>query len=211
MGFGSMNPRVRLKAMREDASLNFSSAPLDDGLSFEDQLPLAIVPCEVLPTMSERVRLNDRNVSLLKTHALEDFQRREIDADLEGLASEIERLDQKITLVTELLCDLLVAEAKIPAPIPMTLSVAGLRCPLPEGAGLQTGDWAIAELYLITTIPRPLKILTKVVHADADSVTLSFADLSDGVQSMLGRLVFRHHRREIALRRAGQEKLTSDQ
>jgi len=106
---------------------------------------------------------------------------------------------------------LLVAEAKIPAPIPMTLSVAGLRCPLPECAGLQTGDWAIAELYLITTIPRPLKILTKVVYADADSVTLSFADLSDGVQSMLGRLVFRHHRREIALRRAGQEKLSSDQ
>jgi len=42
-------------------------------------------------------------------------------------------------------------------------------------------------------------------------VTLSFSDLSDGVQSMLGRLVFRHHRREIALRRAGQEKLSSDQ
>jgi hypothetical protein len=54
--------------------------------------------------------LNDRNVSLLKTHALEDFQRREADADLEGIASEIEWLDQKLILVTELLCDLLATE-----------------------------------------------------------------------------------------------------
>jgi hypothetical protein len=88
--------------MMDEAEVKFSQSPLDDGLSFDDRLPLAFVVCHHLPTISERVRLNDRNVSLLKTHALEDFQRREVDADLEGIASEIERLDQKLTLVTEL-------------------------------------------------------------------------------------------------------------
>ena len=105
--------------MMQEAELKFSRAPLDEGLSFDDRLPLALAVCDQLPTVSERVRLNDRNVSLLKTHALEDFQRREVDADLEGIASEIERLDQKLTLVTELLCDLLAAEQKIPAPMPL--------------------------------------------------------------------------------------------
>ena len=64
--------------------------------------------------MAERVRLNDRNFSLLKTHALEDYQRRDIDYELEGIASEIERIDQKMNLMTELLCDLLSAEAQNP-------------------------------------------------------------------------------------------------
>ena len=118
--------------MMDEAELKFNRAPLDEGLSFDDRLPLALVVCDQLPTVSERVRWNDHNVSLLKTHALEDFQRREVDADLEGIASEIKRLDQKLTLVTELLCDLLAAEQKIPASVPLRLSVAGLNalCPM---------------------------------------------------------------------------------
>ena len=191
--------------MMQEAELKFSRAPLDEGLSFDDRLPLALAVCDQLPTVSERVRLNDRNVSLLKTHALEDFQRREVDADLEGIASEIERLDQKLTLVTELLCDLLAAEQKIPAPVPLRLSVAGLECTLPDSLRLVVGDWTMVDLYLITTIPRPLKLLAKVVTIEEGKGVLSFADLSDGVQSMLGRLVFRHHRREIALRRAAKD------
>ena len=79
--------------MMDEAELKFSQAPLDEGLSFDDRLPLALLVCDQLPTVSERVRVKDRNVSLLKTDALEDFQRREVDADLEGIASEIERLD----------------------------------------------------------------------------------------------------------------------
>lgn len=191
--------------MMQEAELKFSRAPLDEGLSFDDRLPLALAVCDQLPTVSERVRLNDRNVSLLKTHALEDFQRREVDADLEGIASEIERLDQKLTLVTELLCDLLAAEQRIPATVPLRLSVAGLECTLPDALRLVVGDWTMVDLYLITTIPRPLKLLAKVVAIEEGKGVLSFADLSDGVQSMLGRLVFRHHRREIALRRAAKD------
>ena len=122
--------------MMQEAELKFSQAPLDKGLSFDDRLPLTVVVCDQLPTVSERVCLNDRDVSLLKIHALEDFQRREVEGDLEGIASEIERLDQKITLVTELLCDLLAAEQKIPAPMPLRLSVAGLQCTLPDALRL---------------------------------------------------------------------------
>lgn len=131
--------------MMQEAELKFSRAPLDEGLSFDDRLPLAV--CDQLPTVSECVRLNDRNVSLLKTHALEDFQCREVDADREGIASKIARLVQKLTLVTELLCDLLAAEQKIPAPVPLRLSVAGLECTLPDALRLVVGDWTMVDLY----------------------------------------------------------------
>jgi hypothetical protein len=162
--------------------------------------------------VAERVRLNDRNFSLLKTHALEDYQRRDIDYELEGIASEIERIDQKMNLMTELLCDLLSAEAQIPAPRALAISMAGLQLRPAAGEVYDEGDWVILNLFLIQGVPRPLKLLARVVPMQGNALaapesatsplTFSFVDLSDGVASLLGRLVFRHHRREVALKRA---------
>ena len=192
--------------------MNFSPDPFAEGLSFEDRLPCAIESCVAAPSLAERVRLNDRNVSLLKTHALEDYQRRDIEYELEGIASEIERIDQKMNLITELLCDLLSADAQIPPARSLAISMAGLQLLLEPGENHDVGDWVILNLFLIGGVPRPLKLLATVVPASdaapklsgdlASQLTLSFVDLSDGVSSMLGRLVFRHHRREVALQRA---------
>ncbi|MGB1341849.1 MAG: PilZ domain-containing protein, partial [Pseudomonadales bacterium] len=183
----------------------FSEQPFSEGLSYSDHLPFTVTKRSEQPPVAERVRMNERNFSLLKTHALEDFQRREIDAEFEGIASEIERIDQKMNLITELLCDLLTVEAKIPPPRPLLLSSDGVQFVPDSPLPLKPQDWALFELYLMDDVPRPLKLMVRVVdnnpEAPENAVTLSFADLSDGVQSMLGRLVFRHHRREVALAR----------
>jgi len=192
--------------------MNFSPDPFSEGLSFEDHLPCAIESRVEPPSLAERVRLNDRNFSLLKTHALEDYQRRDIDYELEGIASEIERIDQKMNLMTELLCDLLSAEAQIPVPRALAISMAGLQLRPAAGEVYDEGDWVILNLFLIQGVPRPLKLLARVVPMQGNALaapesatsplTFSFVDLSDGVSSLLGRLVFRHHRREVALKRA---------
>ena len=192
--------------------MNFSLDPFSEGLSFEDHLPCEIESRAEPPSLAERVRLNERNVSLLKTHALEDYQRRDIDYELEGIASEIGRIDQKMNLMTELLCDLLSAEARIPAPRTLAISMAGLQLRPLSGEAYREGDWVILNLFLIQGVPRPLKLLATVVpmqgnamaapETEALPLTFSFVDLSDGVSSLLGRLVFRHHRREVALKRA---------
>ena len=192
--------------------MNFSPDPFSEGLSFEDHLPCAIESRVEPPSLAERVRLNDRNFSLLKTHALEDYQRRDIDYELEGIASEIERIDQKMNLMTELLCDLLSAEAQIPVPRALAISMAGLQLRPAAGEVYDEGDWVILNLFLIQGVPRPLKLLARVVpmqdnalaapESPTSPLTFSFVDLSDGVSSLLGRLVFRHHRREVALKRA---------
>ena len=192
--------------------MNFSPDPFAEGLSFEDHLPCAIESRVEPPSLAERVRLNERNVSLLKTHALEDYQRRDIDYELEGIASEIGRIDQKMNLMTELLCDLLSAEARIPTPRALAISMAGLQLRPLSGEAYREGDWVILNLFLIQGVPRPLKLLARVVPMQGNALaapesatsplTFSFVDLSDGVASLLGRLVFRHHRREVALKRA---------
>ena len=63
--------------------MNFSPDPFSEGLSFEDHLPCEIDSPVEPPSLAERFRLNDRNFSLLKTHALEDYQRRDIEYELE--------------------------------------------------------------------------------------------------------------------------------
>ena len=97
------------------------------------------------------------------------------------------------------------SEEQIPAPMPIQLSAAGVQFAPDEPVSLRPKDWAIFELFLMDDVPRPLKLTVRVVANSPDApdnaITLSFADLSDGVQSMLGRLVFRHHRREVALAR----------
>ena len=191
--------------MSGEIQIQYSLRPLAEGLSYSDHLSFSIARRTDPPPLAERVRMNDRNLSLLKTHALEDFQRREIDAEFEGIASEIERIDQKMNLITELLCDLLMSEEQIPTPMPIQLSAAGVQFVPDEPISLRPKDWAIFELFLMDDVPRPLKLTVRVVANSPDApdnaITLSFADLSDGVQSMLGRLVFRHHRREVALAR----------
>ena len=192
--------------------MNFSLDPFSEGLSFEDHLPCEIESRAEPPSLAERVRLNERNVLLLKTYALEDYQRRDIDYELEGIASEIGRIDQKMNLMTELLCDLLSAEARIPAPRTLAISMAGLQLRPLSGEAYREGDWVILNLFLIQGVPRPLKLLATVVPMQGNAMaapetaalplTFSFVDLSDGVSSLLGRLVFRHHRREVALKRA---------
>lgn len=205
--------RGRLKQSLGFGSMPFSEQPFSEGLSYTDHLPFTVTHQAEQPPVAERVRMNERNLSLLKTHALEDFQRREIDAEFEGIASEIERIDQKMNLITELLCDLLTVEAKIPASRPLLLSADGVQFVPETPLALQAHDWAVFELYLMDDVPRPLKLTVRVVanspNAPDNAITLSFADLSDGVQSMLGRLVFRHHRREVALARQNAVEASS--
>jgi hypothetical protein len=90
--------------------------------------------------------------------------------------------------------------------------MAGLQLRPAAGETYREGDWVILNLFLIQGVPRPLKLLARVVPMQGNALaapesatsplTFSFVDLSDGVSSLLGRLVFRHHRREVALKRA---------
>ena len=50
--------------------MNFSPDPFSEGLSFEDHLHCEIESRAESPSLAERVRLNERNFSLLETHAL---------------------------------------------------------------------------------------------------------------------------------------------
>ena len=186
------------------------TCPFSDQLSFQDTLPLA---CEALaspPTFNDFMRFDERNASLLKTLATEDQSRREPEPSLEALMQEIDRLDQKLNLMTELLADLVRREVVVPPAIAFRLSSAGVSFASEEGSFRQ-GDWVKVSLFLLPNVPRPLEFAGRIVATNAhfsptDWATVVFEQVNEVVESALDRLVFKHHRREVAMRRANREE-----
>ena len=186
------------------------TCPFSDQLSFQDTLPLA---CEALaspPTFNDFMRFDERNASLLKTLATEDQSRREPEPSLEALMQEIDRLDQKLNLITELLADLVRREVVVPAPQAFRLSSAGVSFDPGSSESLGQEDWVKVSLFLLPNVPRPLEFAGKVVATDSafvpgDWQTVVFEQVNEVVESSLDRLVFKHHRREVAMRRAERE------
>ena len=66
------------------------------------------------------------------------------------------------------------------------------------------------SLFLLANVPRPLEFAGRVVRSNPDFVaenwlTVSFEQVNEVVESELDRLVFKHHRREVAMRRVKRE------
>jgi len=186
------------------------TCPFSDQLSFQDTLPLA---CEALaspPTFNDFMRFDDRNTSLLKTLASEDQSRREPEPSLEALMQEIDRLDQKLNLISELLADLVRREVVVPVAQVFRLSSAGVSFAPHQAPVSAPGTWVKVSLFLLPNVPRPLVFAGKGVATDSafvpsDWQTVVFEQVNEVVESSLDRLVFKHHRREVAMRRAERE------
>ena len=187
------------------------TCPFSDQLSYQDRLPLACLRLQGEPTFSDFMRFDERNASLLKTLASDEQSRREPEPSLEALMQEIDRLDQKLNLMTELLADLVRREVVVPEPQPFRLSSAGVSFEYCEAESVNEGDWVKVSLFLLANVPRPLEFAARVVASNSDFVpndwlTVSFEQVNEVVESALDRLVFKHHRREVAMRRANREE-----
>jgi len=113
--------------------------------------------------------------------------------------------------MTELLADLVRREVVVPEPQPFRLSSAGVSFEYIEAESVNEGDWVKVSLFLLANVPRPLEFAARVVVSNSDFVpndwlTVSFEQVNDVVESALDRLVFKHHRREVAMRRANREE-----
>ena len=176
------------------------------GLIFSARVPLIITVLDGPMPDEALLRQDARNYSLLKTFALEDHSARDVDPELEGVMAEVQRLDQKLNLIQELLTQLLMVHEAIPERRPIALSLSTLTLTVEQDLGVKPGDLVLSALYLLDDVPRALELTGTVVSVVTEGeagfrIDLSLPELSDGVDSLLGRFIFRQHRREIALKR----------
>lgn len=117
-----------------------------------------------------------------------------------AIALELRRLDLKMTLVLELMMELMRAGAgEGPTPAQIELNFTGVRW-TPANNVSAVGQKGWVEIYIHASVPRPLRFFGVVSALDATSgsAELKFAPLEENEGDQLERLIFRQHRRKIA-------------
>lgn len=168
---------------------------LYDELAYEDVLPVGWSARATGVDSAVAASLSERNVRLLQAlAAIEDHGATD---KPDESAPDLARLDFKINLLLDLVGQLVVANRPRPPPSPIRFNALGAvwqaAAPPPQG---QQG---VAEIHLRDFLAEPLRLagtLTSV--SPAGEVTVRFAPVGEPVADLLERLIFRHHRRQVA-------------
>jgi len=176
-----------------------------NGLVFAGRLPLAWQDMTALPDDAELRELDRANLQVLNTlFALEihagDFGD---DPSVLASASELKRLDFKVSLLLELVGQLFARQQNIPPERLLILTVDGLSWPVDTAPALNS--LLRLELYCNLSYPRPLLLPAQVAEiapaANGWRIQARFHAPSTSLQEALERYIFLQHRRAIASQR----------
>lgn len=157
------------------------------------------------PTQLEHQRdtARDGNEITLRNYYLLDERTQEPADDRDEAAPELVRIEQRLNLVIELLGQVLSQSLDLPSAAPCilgrtTFEWSGHDTPVP-------GEVVRLALFLHAHYPKPLVLfgqVTQVVRGVTTSqVNVQLAPLNESVGDWLDRLIFRAHRRRVALAR----------
>ncbi len=183
---------------------------LGEGLVYHGDLPITWRSLDAPPDEPSLFKLNEENAELLRQLiALDEYINPAVDTSTE-LLQAINRLDVKMSLVLDLVGQVLARQLNVPDPNPVAFSERGIHWterqtgPL---ADLIPGQPVLIGLYLRPEVPKPLRLPAqiKAVAPLEGRVRLvaGFAGMADEVRDGLAKLIFRNHRRSIANRRGG--------
>lgn len=172
--------------------------PFAGALTHTDRLSLTWQPLAQWPAGPEMAEANRNAIALLGLLGSLDESPPPIE-DIPQLAAHLQRLDQKLDLVLELLGSLLAREQVLPTPVPVRLSARGVAwsaAPVPAaGPGWLT-------LYLLPHLPKALELPARLSPlTGTGEVVAEFHGLDPALADALERFVFRRHRRAVALNR----------
>ena len=161
-------------------------------------LHVAVVPCQ--PSADALARLNERNLQVLRALASLDERRMESGDEESPWWQEIQRVESKLDLLLDLVDRLVMPEGGLPPRQALSFNAVGAVLP----SGLWAGQaQALLRLHFDRCRAMPLELLARMGRQlDAQTVFVRFDGLSEMVEEGLERLVFCHHRREVAEARA---------
>ncbi len=179
-------------------------------LVFTGHLPLAWQELPTLPDVAERQRLEQTNLHILRTLFALDIHAGDHGEDPSAFtgASELKRLDFKVSLLLEMVGHLFAVQQAIPPERLLTLTVTDLTWR--ADAALPLNALLRLELYCNLSYPRPLILhahVAEIVPSEDDYLLKSTIYLpSKTLQEDLERYIFLRHRRMIANQRAGTSR-----
>lgn len=164
-------------------------------LAYEEVLPVSWAPLTGAMDAAIAAGVSERNVRLLQ--ALAGIEDHGVSEKPDDSGPDLTRLDFKINLLLDLVGQLLVANRPRPAPVAIRFNSHGAEwqapAPLP-----QVGAQGIVEIHLRDFLAAPLRLAGTVTSAAPGEVKVRFSPVGEAVADLLERLIFRHHRRQVA-------------
>lgn len=175
-----------------------------DGLALHDNLPLAWEP-SALADPAELELCNQETARALQALALFEEAPREISTESLQQGQELLHLEAKVDVLLSLVTRLVTQRQGAPARHNTVLRPETLEWSGPGVPQVRTGDTGIVIMYPNPMLPLPFRLPALIVGAVERSGTLwrltRFEPLAPAVRFGLEKLVFRRHRRQVALAR----------
>lgn len=144
----------------------------------------------------------ERNLSALTFMEVFETRRAEPADEEDPLALEIARMDAKLNALIQIINRMLVPDATTRDRVALRFNAVGAVL---GAASVPRSDYVILRIRLDACPSLPLELPAQVAQRFADeNVFLPFLGVTEGLREGLERMVFRHHRRRVAVARLGQ-------
>ncbi|MBL4580986.1 MAG: hypothetical protein JKY29_04130 [Gammaproteobacteria bacterium] len=168
------------------------------GLVMEGRYSFTVENIHDLPGSTALIRLDRENEKLLRASAIwqDPVEVEELDHDHVSL--ELRRQDLKISLLLDLVGELLIRQSELPSLESIQLTATSLEFSN-EICAVSNGDKVKATLFLLPAFPRALQFYGDISRSEREGFSiLTFQGTSIAVQDQIEKIIFTHHRRSIA-------------
>lgn len=175
-----------------------------DGLALHDFLPLAWEPSP-LSDPAELEHYNQETARALQALALFEEAPKEVSTDAIPKGQELLHLEAKVDVLLSLVTRLVSHQQGLPKRHNTVLRADTLEWTGPSAEQARTGDTGVIVIYPNPLLPMPFRLAGRVVstveRAGIKWRLTRFENLSPLVSVGLEKLVFRRHRRQVAIAR----------
>lgn len=184
--------------MTDEALQNF------EGVALHERLGLSWQPA-MLDNAIELDHLNQETARVLQAMAVFEEAPRELNADPGQAGHELQHLEAKVDVLLSLVGTLLAERRSTVAEHSLVLRAGSVEWAGPATAGLEAGDTGHMLIYANPMLPLPLRLAARVVGTTDRNGTrwllTRFEHQSTAVENGMEKLIFRRHRRQVALSR----------
>ncbi|MEM6301911.1 MAG: PilZ domain-containing protein [Pseudomonadota bacterium] len=188
--------------MSEDQEENGS------GLTYSDNMAIAWRPISHELDQKHLAMVNASNEDFLRAVSVigDGGLPKDLQESNSPIAQEVGRIDLKLNILMDLVATLIYHQLDIPDTTPVRVSAGGVAW---HGDVPEPNTTVYLQLYLKRGLPKPLCCYGEVVSTQEEyasgTARVRFVGLTGAARSWLEKLIFRHHRREVAFRRSAED------
>jgi len=181
--------------------LNDDASRHSGGLVYEDSVPLGWREAGKGVSTAQILRTHQSNERVLRClAALEEYHAESAEEQHGHVAHDLSRFESKLNLLLDMVARLLIEHVTMPVPVPVKMSGTGL-CWHSTSAPAD-GSLLCIDIYLNQAYPSPVTLYGEVSHVlqieGGFQVDVHYRDMSDSMRDWIEKMIFRHHRRQIA-------------